>query len=75
MHLPSNVGKIDAIIRLIVGIVLIGVIFVVESPWRWLGLIGLIPIITALFGFCPLWQLLGINTSEHHRPGGEAHHH
>ncbi|MGI1691440.1 YgaP family membrane protein [Thermoanaerobacter uzonensis] len=58
----KNVGKIDKIIRYIIGIALLSLLFLINSNLRFLGLIGLVPILTAAFGFCPLYALFGINT-------------
>lgn len=55
----KNVGSLDKTIRLIVGILIIVMGFVNESL---LGAIGLIPILTALIGWCPLYTILKINT-------------
>ncbi len=60
----KNVGGIDKVLRIIVGIVLIAGVFVlpdVLNPWGW---VGLVPLLTGLFNFCPLYPLLGINTSK-----------
>lgn len=59
--MKCNVGSTDRIIRLVVGIGIAigGVIF--ESYW---GLIGVVLIATAVFQFCPLYPLLGINTNK-----------
>ncbi len=55
-----NVGTIDKVIRIIIGSVLISLVFVgPQTPWGW---IGVIPIVTALISFCPLYTLLGIKT-------------
>jgi len=56
-----NVGSTDRILRLVagIGIAIGGVIF--ESYW---GLIGVVLIATAVFQFCPLYPLLGINTNK-----------
>ena len=57
---PRNEGPTDRIIRLLLGLVIVTLVFVgPKTPWGWLGLI---PIATALFGFCPLYALLGIRT-------------
>lgn len=56
----KNIGKVDKIIRIVVGIAII--IFGVVSG-SWLGVIGLIPLGTALIGWCPLYCPLKINTS------------
>ncbi len=59
--MKCNVGKTDKIVRVILGIV-IGVIGIYFKSW-W-GLIGLIPIITALVGFCPLYAPFKISTAK-----------
>jgi hypothetical protein len=56
----SNAGKIDRIIRIIVGAVLIGNVFTgLQTPIGWLGVILLV---TGLFGTCPVYSILGITT-------------
>ncbi|MDO4895207.1 DUF2892 domain-containing protein [Moraxella sp.] len=55
-----NVGKADKIIRIILGLVLIGL--VIGKVIGWWGLIGLIPLATGMFNFCPIYHLLGINS-------------
>jgi hypothetical protein len=56
----QNEGKIDRAIRIIIGAILIALVFVgPQTPWGWLGVI---PLVTGLVGFCPLYKLLGINT-------------
>ena len=56
----KNVGTVDRVLRLIVGIILVALVFVgPQTPWGWLGLI---PIATALVGWCPAYRLLGICT-------------
>jgi len=57
----KNVGGIDKNLRIVAGIALIAsAIFVpVMNPW---GYIGVVPLLTGLFNFCPLYPLLGINT-------------
>jgi len=59
--MQCNIGKTDKIIRLVVGLVIIGGGIAVGSWW---GLIGLIPIVTALVGFCPLYVPFKINTNK-----------
>jgi len=58
--MSCNVGTVDRAIRVIVGIVLIALVFVgPQTPWGW---IGVIPLVTGLIGYCPLYSLLGIRT-------------
>jgi len=58
--LKYNTGKIDRIIRIIVGVILVGNVFTgLQTPLGW---IGVILIVTGIFGTCPVYSLLGINT-------------
>ena len=58
--LKYNTGKIDRIIRIIVGAILVGNVFTgLQTPLGW---IGVILIVTGIFGTCPVYSLLGINT-------------
>ena len=61
--MPRNVGTADQIARIVVGAALVFLVFVVEGPWRWAGLIGLVPLLTGALGFCPLYAMLGLSTS------------
>jgi uncharacterized membrane protein len=60
MKLKKNVGKVDQIIRYIIGAVLIVLAFVL--PLYWLLIPAVIAIFTAVFSFCGLYRLFGINT-------------
>jgi hypothetical protein len=56
----KNVGTVDRVVRLVVGIVLIALVFVgPQTPWGW---IGIIPLATAVIGWCPAYRLLGLRT-------------
>lgn len=56
----KNVGGIDKTLRIIIGLVLIALVFVgPQTVWGW---VGLVPLVTGLFGFCPLYKILGLNT-------------
>ncbi len=58
--LKHNVGKADRLIRIILGVLLIGnVFFALQHPIGWIGVILLI---TGIAGICPLYSLLGMNT-------------
>lgn len=58
--MPVNVGSIDRALRAIVGLVLIALVFVgPQTPWGW---IGLVPLLTAVVGFCPAYTLFGIKS-------------
>jgi len=55
-----NVGGMDRILRLVIGIVLI--VLTLMGSIGWWGWIGVIPLATGLFRFCPLYTFLGMNT-------------
>lgn len=60
----KNVGGIDRILRIVIGAVLIALVFVLPEtfkPWGW---IGVVPLLTGLFNFCPFYSLIGLNTSK-----------
>ncbi len=60
--MTANVGTIDRIIRIVIGIALLAFAAFDHGEWRWVGLIGVVPIATALMRFCPLYTLLGMRT-------------
>lgn len=61
--MTRNVGGIDRILRIVIGLALIlGFVLNAEASYRWLYLIGLVPLVTGVFGTCPLYSLLGVNT-------------
>ncbi|TXH77217.1 MAG: DUF2892 domain-containing protein [Lysobacteraceae bacterium] len=60
--MQKNVGSIDKILRIVIGLGLLSLLFVLEAPMKYLGLIGIVPLFTSLMGWCPLYTLLGVNT-------------
>ncbi|OGT18860.1 MAG: hypothetical protein A2V90_02795 [Gammaproteobacteria bacterium RBG_16_57_12] len=57
-----NVGTIDRVIRIVLGLVLISLVFVgPQTPWGWIGVILLA---TGLVSFCPLYKILGISSCQ-----------
>lgn len=63
--MPINVGTIDRALRIIVGLALIAFALGYIAPgnaYAKFGWIGIVPILTAIFGFCPAYTLLGIRT-------------
>ncbi len=56
----KNIGTVDATIRIIVGIIILSLVFIgPKSLW---GLVGLVPLLTGIIRYCPLYPMLGINT-------------
>ncbi len=56
----NNVGGIDRALRIIVGLGLIALVFVgPRTAWGW---VGLVPLLTGLVRFCPLYLPLGLSS-------------
>jgi hypothetical protein len=64
--MKTNIGIIDRSLRIIIGIVLLAWAIPVGFPsteYNWIGWIGIVPIITAFVGYCPLYGLLNLTTN------------
>lgn len=57
-----NVGSIDRAVRVVLGLVLIALFFILDGDLRYIGLIGIIPLATAAMRSCPLYSVLGMST-------------
>jgi hypothetical protein len=61
----ANVGTIDRILRIVVGLFLISLVFIGDRiigqnvVWGW---IGIVPLATGIFRFCPAYKIFGIKT-------------
>ena len=66
MNITKNVGGIDQVLRIIAGSILLLLVSSTfigpQTTWAYMGFIGIIPFITGIIGYCPTYQLLGINT-------------
>lgn len=58
MH--QNEGSVDRVARVLLGSLLLSLFFF--GPHTWLGLLGIIPLLTGVVGFCPLYRVLGVST-------------
>ena len=59
--MTCNVGKTDRILRVIAGVIILGVGYSMQSWW---GLVGLVPLATASVGSCPAYSIFKINTNK-----------
>ncbi len=58
--MTANVGGIDRVLRIVAGLVLISLVFFgPKTPWGW---IGVVPLLTALIGYCPAYSIFGLST-------------
>lgn len=55
----KNEGNLDRALRIIIGLALIAGALMGYGVWMW---IGVIPLVTGLIGFCPLYKIIGLNT-------------
>lgn len=60
--MKRNVGSVDRGIRIVVALGLFSLIALLHGPIRWVGLIGVVPLLTAFVAFCPLYGILGVRT-------------
>ncbi len=58
--MKSNVGGIDRVLRVVLGIVLMAL--AATNTVGWWGWLGVVPLLTGLVRVCPLYTLLGVNT-------------
>jgi hypothetical protein len=58
-----NVGGIDRAARILAGVAILGLYFVLDGNARWLAAVGLVPLVTGLVGWCPAYRLFGYTTS------------
>jgi hypothetical protein len=49
-----NLHSGDRVFRLLLGGLILGLYGALDEPWRYLTLVGLVPLGSALTGFCPL---------------------
>ncbi len=65
MQLKPNVGTLDRIVRVVLGLVLVAYAIPLgfeNTGWNWIGWIGIVLVLSAVFRNCPLYSLLGIST-------------
>lgn len=61
--MSANVGRFDRIIRIVIGLALLWyALLAAPTGYNWIGWIGIVPLFTALMGYCPLYSLIGVNT-------------
>lgn len=67
----ANESTADRVMRVVLGIVLLSLVIV--GPQTLWGLVGLVPLVTGVIGFCPIYRLFGITTCPVARGTARAH--
>jgi type IV secretory pathway TrbD component len=62
--MAANIGGTDRRIRIIAGLAILALFFVLDGPGRWWALLGLVPLGTALIGWCPAYLPFGFSTNK-----------
>ena len=60
--MTMNIGTTERALRAVIGLGLLSLVFLLDGPARWWGLIGLVPLATAAMGWCPLYVPFGFST-------------
>ena len=64
-----NEGKTERILRVLAGLLLlVGLPVALPGAAKAWGLVGLVPLLTGLSGYCPVWSLFGISTCSVKKP-------
>ncbi len=60
--MKKNIHHVERIIRIIAGLAVLALFFILQGNARYWGLVGLVPLITGLVGWCPPYAIFGIST-------------
>jgi len=63
MH--GNVGSTDRALRILAGVAILALYFVLDGSSRWWAAVGLVPLVTGLVGWCPAYLPFGFDTCKH----------
>jgi len=61
--MTTNAGRLDRVLRFLLGVGALGLYGALDAPWKYVTLLGVVLVGTALSGFCPLYALFGWNTA------------
>ena len=60
VHMSNNEGTLDRLVRIAIGVALLSIVFI--GPRTAWGLLGFVPLLTGLAGFCPIYRVLGTSS-------------
>jgi hypothetical protein len=59
--MKHRIGPVERRLRIAAGILLLSLLFALDGNARWWGLLGLLPLLTGMFSFCPLYWAIGVD--------------
>lgn len=62
--MKKNVGKTERMIRIFAGLAVLSLLFFADGNLKYLGFIGLIPLVTGALGYCPLYSIFNFSTNQ-----------
>ncbi len=62
--MKKNVGQLDKIIRIVLGIAVLSLFFILDGGLKWISLLGIVFILTGVIKVCPLYLPFGISTNK-----------
>jgi hypothetical protein len=54
-NMTRNIKTAERVVRVVIGVMILGLYGALDPPWQYLTLIGLAPLGTGLTGFCPMY--------------------
>jgi len=60
--MAANVGGFDRVLRIVAGLAVLPLFFILQGNARYWGLVGLVLLVTGVFRFCPAYTLIGVST-------------
>jgi len=60
--MAANVGGIDRALRIVAGLAILALFFVLDGSSRYWALLGFVPLLTGIFRYCPAYSLIGLST-------------
>jgi hypothetical protein len=70
MLMNENVGDTDRVIRVVAGVAILCLFFLLQGDARWIALLGIVPLATGVIRWCPAYRLFGFTTGKRARTAG-----
>lgn len=60
--MKSNIGTVDSVVRIVLGLAVLSLLFVLDGSLRYIGLLGVVFLVTGFVKVCPLYMPFGLST-------------